>query len=288
MHRLSLAVFKDNIPENNILPTWGDMESVLCLIPSMTSRGPWLVGGTVRRVMMNQIPTTDFDIMFKNEGQFDDFCGAMRERGATTKHESPQQITFDLHGGEIQAIRAAFYPTLIQTLNSFDFTLCQFGYDGTDFVWGDTAAEDVRANKLVFTHTTDPVATMRRMFKYAAQGFYMDSSEIGRFLKAMTKQEADIDKSKEKWTDGKFSVGIPLPSYANGGTITPPFPHPPLPLGYTGESLVVNRSTFNEMKQRFAAQDIDYRQAELRILGNHTVDIFPLFGSTKVIVSDSI
>jgi hypothetical protein len=180
-------------------------------LPPLSREGPWMVGGTVRRLMVDEEFTSDVDIMFKNMKQFDDFCSQMRERGADTVDESPRQITFKYKSWEIQPIRAVFHDTLPQTLQDFDFTICQFGFDGMCFVWGDESLNHLKEKQLVFTHTTDHVSTMRRAFKYADQGFFMDHESIGKFLKDAIKQAAKVDEADAKWeAEAKASEGFPL------------------------------------------------------------------------------
>lgn len=178
-------------------------------LPPLSKHGPWIVGGTVRRLLNHEDLTTDFDIMFRNEQQFEDYCGQMRERGAETVDESARQITFKYEGWEIQPIKAAFNNTLIQTLNGFDFTLCQFGFDGTNLVWGDNSMEHVKEGKLVFLNTTDYVASMRRMFKYAKQGFFMDQTSVAKFLKKATENRERLEASEKLWeAEAKASGGF--------------------------------------------------------------------------------
>jgi len=177
------------------------LEQTLEHIPQLYRDGPWLVGGSLRRLMAGEQLTTDYDIMFKDPAQFDMFCGQMRELGSETVDETPHQITFRHEGKDIQAIRAEFSPTLVQTLNKFDFTICQFGFDGTNLVWGDTAMDDLRAERLVFTQTNDHISTLRRAFKYANQGFFFDHEQITKLLKSVTQQQEDLVKADAKWTE---------------------------------------------------------------------------------------
>lgn len=172
-------------------------KSMLEVLPPFSRNGPWLVGGTIRRLMVAETLTTDWDVMFKDESQFENFCGWLRERGAEPIEETTHQITFKYRGREVQAIRASYSNTLIQTLNKFDFTICQFGFDGTNLVWGDESGLHLKEKKLVFTQTNDPIATFRRAFKYAGQGFFMDSDGIAKFLRSVTEEQ--LNKAEAKW-----------------------------------------------------------------------------------------
>jgi hypothetical protein len=186
-------------------------------LPPLHRNGPWLVGGTVRRILAGEEPTTDLDIMFKNEKQFEDYCGQLRERGAETIDESDRQITFSYEGWEVQPIRAVYSNTLIQTLNKFDFTICQFGFDGTNFVWGDNSVEHMQKGELVFLNTNDHVSSMRRAFKYAKQGFFMTPESIAKFLK--TAAASNVSKDVDKWeAEAKASGGFHRGGFGWGGS----------------------------------------------------------------------
>ena len=195
---------------------YDDLESshklikILGKLPPLGRNGPWLVGGTVRRIIAAQTPTTDLDIMFKNEKQWEDYCGQMRERGAETLEENDRQTTFKYKGWEVQPIRAVFSNTLIQTLNKFDFTICQFGFDGTNLVWGDHSVEHMNEGKLVFTQTTDYVSSLRRAFKYAKQGFFMDQKDIAKFLKGAAGKKEMIEASEKAW-EAEAQASGPFP-----------------------------------------------------------------------------
>lgn len=185
------------------------------LLPSFHRTGPWLVGGTIRRMLAGERPTTDVDIMFKNKQQYEDYCSWLREHGAELVEETERQTTYKYEGWEIQPICAVFSNTLNQTLTKFDFTICQFGFDGTNLMWGDHSMEHLTEKRLVFTSTTDHVATMRRAFKYTNQGFFMDQEIVSKFLKSVIKDGLKVERDMKKWeveANQKYASGHFRPS----------------------------------------------------------------------------
>jgi hypothetical protein len=177
-------------------------------LPKCTRQGPWIVGGTIRRLLAGEKLTTDIDVMFKNEAQYEDYCAWLREAGAQIVDESPRQSTYQYEGWEIQPIKASFSNTLRQTLEKFDFTICQFGFDGENLIWGDHSMEHLKEKRLEFIGTQDHVSTMRRAFKYANQGFFMDHKSIGKFLKDVTNKTSQVVEASQFWeAEARYASG---------------------------------------------------------------------------------
>lgn len=154
-------------------------------------KGIWLGGGAVRRSCLGQSLDTDLDFFFDSQESFDEFveqikagCIAGNIR-IIQKKENEMNSCFrialmqDIINGEnlpreytIQAIRVQFYADEEAIINSFDFTICQFIYDGEFLYSGEYTFWDVGRKRLAINKMTFPVATMRRMVKYTAQGYY--------------------------------------------------------------------------------------------------------------------
>ncbi len=208
MQTLDFETWYDALTEEQYKLNVMDFLNIYERLPACHRNGPWLVGGTIRRLLGDEKLTTDIDIMFKNQQQFEDYCGWLREQGAETINESPRQITFKYEGWEIQPIRAAFSNTLRQTLDKFDFTICQFGFDGENLVWGDHSMEHLKEKRLEFVRTNDHISTMRRAFKYANQGFFMNQKAIVKFLKDATTHTEGMLKSSKIWeAEARYASG---------------------------------------------------------------------------------
>ena len=221
MQILPLEEFIKSIPksESSFLDTFLDL--INDYLPPCSRQGPWIIGGTIRRICNKEAPTTDIDIMFKNKDEYDDYCVWLREHGAEIINENTRNSTYKYGAWKIQPICAEFSNTLNQTLSKFDFTICQFGFDGTNLMWGDHSMEHLNEKKLVFTRTNDHVSTMRRAFKYANQGFFMDHESIGKFLKDAIKQNEKVHASAKKWEAEASSLasgGFPFGGSAKGSS----------------------------------------------------------------------
>jgi len=72
---------------------------------------------------------------------------------------------------DVQCIRFSFYQSAEAVIDSFDYTICMLAFDGATLTLGDFTLWDLGRKRLAIHKITYPVATMRRMLKYASQGF---------------------------------------------------------------------------------------------------------------------
>lgn len=181
-----------------------DLSSALTRLPSVSKDGPWLAGGSVRRLIASQPQDSDFDFFFKDEAQFEAFCEKIKRLGGKERNASDFNITYHLpacdakpvdedtfEGGgpelKVQAIRIDYFENLAAVLQSFDFSICQFGYDGKRLLVGEWSLFDLARKRLVPGKISYGVSSLRRMIKYTRQGF----SVCGGGLATMLEQVAD-------------------------------------------------------------------------------------------------
>ena len=210
--RISLDAFWARYGHQGFADT--DFALALGRLPSISQSGPWLAGGSVRRVVARQAQDSDFDFFFKDQVQFDSFCAEMKARGARRSSESEFNVTFLLPpqaakpigddkfskaGPElkVQAIRIAFFETLDTTLESFDFSITQFGYDGTDLVFGQWSLFDLASKRLVPGKLTYGTSSLRRIIKYTRQGFTICGGGLADVLEQVVADPSIIQRDVE-------------------------------------------------------------------------------------------
>lgn len=195
---------------------FGDTEfaKAIARLPSLSSQGPWVAGGSVRRLISRLPQDSDFDFFFRDEAQFDAFCEEMQKLGAIRENESDFNVTFALpkskakpveddvfEGGgpelKVQAIRIAFFETLDAVLDSFDFSICQCGYDGSDLVFGPWALFDIANKRLVPGKLTYGTSSLRRLIKYARQGFTICGGGLADMLEQVAERPEIIQREVE-------------------------------------------------------------------------------------------
>lgn len=141
----------------------------------LATNGPWLAGGAVRRTLLRQPLDSDFDIFFANQEQLSTFCDWLETVGATllmeTEHHKTFRVTLADESRTVQCIRFQFYGSVTELLDSFDFTITQFAYDGETLYCGDYSLWDLARKRLALHKLTFGVSTLRRLIKYTRQGF---------------------------------------------------------------------------------------------------------------------
>lgn len=162
---------------------------VLAGLPPLGIAGPWLAGGALRRTILGDDPDSDFDFFFKNAEQLAEFGADLERRGFYKVRESEHHIEYRGNIGgtgmprDIQCIRFAFYANASEVVDSFDFTICQFAFDGTKLTCGEFSLWDLGRKRLAVHKLTYPVSSMRRMLKYARQGFRACNGAIATILR---------------------------------------------------------------------------------------------------------
>lgn len=166
------------------------LAKVLSGLPTLSVNGPWLAGGALRRTLLRQEPDSDFDFFFKDADQLTDFVKKLDASGMEKLRETEHHIHYRGRVGDsalpidVQCIRFAFYASAEQVIDSFDFTICQFAFDGTDLTTGEYSLWDLGRKRLAVHRITFPVSSMRRVLKYAAQGFKACNGCLAALLRA--------------------------------------------------------------------------------------------------------
>lgn len=191
-----------------------DFSKALARLPKIAEQGPWVAGGSVRRLVTRLPQDSDFDFFFRDQEQFDAFCEQMKPMGAKRVNESDFNITFRLPAAEpkpveddvfegggpelkVQAIRIAFYPTLADCIASFDFSICQFGFDGERLLFGEWTLFDVANKRLVPGKLTFGTSSLRRVIKYTRQGFTICGGGLADILEQVVANPEIIQREVE-------------------------------------------------------------------------------------------
>lgn len=166
------------------------LAKVLAALPPLSSNGPWLAGGALRRTLMQREPESDFDFFFKDAEQLQSFAAALDRLGMEKVRETEHHLHYRGRVGDgglpidVQCIRFAFYANADAVIDSFDFTICQFAFDGTSLTAGAYALWDLGRKRLAVNRITFPVSSMRRVLKYGSQGFKACNGCLAALLRA--------------------------------------------------------------------------------------------------------
>lgn len=200
MNRFDLIEFLGRFVDS---PEQSPLFEVVAGLPSAKPDGPWIAGGAIRRTLLQEPLSSDIDYFFKDESQKAAFVLDMEARGGYKVSEKEHATTFNIQiDGKgkpviVQAITLAYYPTIEAVLDSFDFTITQFGYDGKDLVCGQFALWDLARKKLALHRLTFGVSTVRRLIKYTRQGFTACSGVLASILEATVADPQTIHRDTE-------------------------------------------------------------------------------------------
>lgn len=173
-------------------------------IPKPIPGARWIAGGALRRTLLNEEKiNSDIDYFFSNETEFNKFKLTIEDTFSNhhkiisvNEFNTTFEVNVCIDGDEtrklkLQAIKLQYYKTPEEIINSFDFTICQFAWDGTNLICTDRALWDLARKKLVVHKITYPVASLRRLVKYTQQGFYACSGCLTEFLTECSKLQLD-------------------------------------------------------------------------------------------------
>lgn len=182
------------------------LSAVLADLPELTSKGPWLAGGALRRTILGQEPESDFDFFFRDADQLASFVEHLENEGCTKVRETQHHVHYrgPIGGGvdrDIQCIRFAFYGSAEEVIDSFDFTLCMFAFDGETLTAGEFSLWDLGRGRLAVHKITYPVATMRRLIKYTSQGFKACKGALASILTKTASSPALMEQIDVEYVD---------------------------------------------------------------------------------------
>lgn len=149
--------------------------AIIGALPATTPNGPWIAGGAIRRTLLQDDLNSDIDFFFRDAEQKQAFNDKLLESGGWLISEKDHATTYgvkvDHNTVIVQAVTMAYYPTVVDVIDSFDFTITQFAYDGKDLVCGPFSLWDLARKRLALHKLTFGVSTVRRLIKYTRQGF---------------------------------------------------------------------------------------------------------------------
>ena len=133
--------------------------------------GTWICGGAIRS-WFDGGSSPDVDVFGTDEEKLDGFI-SQRLASWDLKSEHPMTKTFTNGDKIVQVIQGKTFPTMDECLDYFDFTICQFGWDGqtvssTPLALITCLRKHLAIHKIHKEHAID---SMRRAFKYQRAGF---------------------------------------------------------------------------------------------------------------------
>lgn len=147
----------------------------VCAVVAPAKNGPWLVGGSVRRLISRTPQDSDFDLAFPSQAALEACATRLKGSGFKQVRATDEHVEMIGKVGDdnttVQLLKVVFAETPELVVDSFDFTICQFAFDGADIICGPYSLWDLGRERLAIHKVTYGAATVRRLVKYTKQGF---------------------------------------------------------------------------------------------------------------------
>lgn len=179
------------------------LRNALREVPPLSPEGPWIAGGALRRLLLGEDPlSSDLDFFFRNADQARDFQAQLRKLPGVDNVASNEfaETYSKPHGRrflKLQAITLRYYTSAADVCDGFDFTICQFATDGTTLTVGDYSLWDLARRKLTVHRISYASSSVRRLLKYASQGFTVCQGAAADLLKQVVADPKVINSDVE-------------------------------------------------------------------------------------------
>jgi tRNA nucleotidyltransferase/poly(A) polymerase len=169
--------------------------------------GVYVAGGCVRTLLTGE-QVTDIDFFFRDRESLESTRSHLLHHGARLIFKCPRNelFTYEFKGYKVQLICKRFYTSLGELLDSFDFTICRFGFVLADVVMLERANlakfltrdindyNDLQRRVLRVHRIEYPVASLNRVHKYMKKGFVPYNTEDFFIQLVMAVKTAPLDE----------------------------------------------------------------------------------------------
>jgi len=157
----------------------------------------WIAGGSLRDYFMGEPIKTDWDIFFPNEDEFNKAKEHFENKKAKSLWKSKNAIKFTYNNRTFDLIKR-YFPTPIDTIKAFDFTVSMFAVDKNKVYHGETSFIDLAKRQLMINKITYPASTLSRAFRYYEKGFKMCKGEMLKLISAIKSMEPETQQNEQE------------------------------------------------------------------------------------------
>ncbi len=191
---------------HNYVDSNSEFLRILRHLPSPEEKGPWVAGGSVWKSVENVPLTCDIDFFFASPQQYEVYSRIINSipyvNHILSENKSKFSTTFDFHiynkqikkTQKVQFIHFKFWPSVKELIGDFDFTACQFAYDGDNLYMGDYSLQHVKERKIFFNTVRNVQSTAFHLKRYLDLGFTITSEEqqkLDDLINCVTKIKKD-------------------------------------------------------------------------------------------------
>ncbi len=180
-------------------------DNLLYKLPEFVHDDTWIGGGAIRDSLIN-IRYTDIDIFGVSREKLDLFI-ENNLKDCKQVYNSDLLKTYIKGRDKIQVIYR-FSESVESCLQRFDFTICQFAYDGKDVYCNPQALLDIYRKRIVINNLDASVlGSMKRLQKYIQKGYTICDGGLLQFAeKIRSATQEEIDTALEFYPDGSRRI----------------------------------------------------------------------------------
>lgn len=169
----------------------------------------WVAGGSLRDYFSGLNVKTDYDLFFPNESEFEKAKVYFKSKKCEIKWESDNGMKV-IHNGKTFDLVKKFFPTPLESINAFDFTVSMFAVDINKVYYGESSFIDLSKKQLMINKLPFPASTLSRAFRYYKKGYSMCKGEMKKLVEAI--------QGMKKQDEGSQDAIDSPPSGDNGDT----------------------------------------------------------------------
>jgi len=173
----------------------------------------WIACGALRDYFAGVKITTDYDIFFPNEINYEKAKTYFKAKECKVKWESDNGMKI-VYDGKTYDLVKKFFDNPKSTIDAFDFTASMFAVDTENVYFGETSFIDLARRQLMINKITYPASTLSRAIKYTKKGFAMCNGELKKIIISIQdmpkepEKEDDADNEDDKSSSDGFFQGI--------------------------------------------------------------------------------
>jgi len=164
----------------------------------------WVAGGAVRDYFLGLPVTSDIDLFFPDERNYNLAVSYFDEAGAKTIWESDNGMKVELDGKTFDLVKK-FFLSPQATIEAFDFTVSMFAVDLKTVYTAPTSFIDLAKKQLMVNKITFPASSMSRAFKYHRKGFWICQGEQRKLIEAVQAMPKIVNDLPIADADGEVS-----------------------------------------------------------------------------------
>lgn len=163
----------------------------------------WIAGGALRDYFAGVKVTTDYDLFFPNETEYQKASVYFKAKECKVKWESDNGMKITYKEKTYDLVKK-FFSDPQSTIEAFDFTVSMFAVDDKQIYYGESSFIDLAKRQLMINKITYPASTLSRAFRYYKKGFSMCLGEMRKIILAIQ----DMPKEEQKEAEGEANENV--------------------------------------------------------------------------------